>query len=101
MKEEIGDNNLIGKYPTREKVQEWREATDIQRNNYLYLMGDLMELNGWLENGYKDCEGKTEAMRLISNEIDKLRKEADKLLKALFPNIKQLHPQIQKEMQVG
>jgi hypothetical protein len=60
------------------------EEMDSDRKDCLYIMGDLNDLIRWLEDGYKDCEGKKVALEMMSDRYDKEKVKAEKLLKEIF-----------------
>jgi hypothetical protein len=53
---------------------------DEERKNLLYVAGELSDLSYWLDDGYKEGEGKKLALLLIKERIDDLKSEAESIL---------------------
>ena len=53
---------------------------DIRRQECNYLRGDLCHLSQWLEDGYKENDGRKLVLEMISEKSNELRKESDALV---------------------
>ena len=60
------------------------EKLDMERKNCLYVAGELIELKHWLENGYKECEGRNVAEKIIYDEYLVLKHRAEELLELIM-----------------
>lgn len=58
---------------------------EVQRMQFLHESNDLWQVANWLEDGYKDGDGKNAAIELLRKESRRLREEQEKLFKILFP----------------
>ena len=77
------------KSPFTKEQETQLDEIDFKRKSYNYLMGELSDLRYWLENGYKEGEGRNRAIELITAEIENLKQGSQNSLDLIFAKRKE------------
>jgi hypothetical protein len=60
------------------------ETYDERRKERLYLLNELSDLKYWLEDGYKNCDGKTLAIEMIMERMNEYKADAEKIFEVII-----------------